>query len=263
MALQWQRAPIEILPEAFALALFCAFVISLLVTRSLDDGPLIAIALLLIGAAFYANRNVAVAVIAVSIPFAHHIGCAIQKYFHASYYRHAVAPRATVLAALALVLAITGGLFSNQLPTWEKVPRRAVDFMKARGLYGNILNNFDWGEYLIWHVQPQSRVFVDGRYELVYPDSVLGEYLAFLYAWPGGEKLLERYPHDFVLAKLGTGAYHVALRDAHWDLIYRDSISALFARSKTADSQTATRPGGRPEVALPPVTPDGAGSLFP
>jgi hypothetical protein len=108
--------------------------------------------------------------------------------------------------------------------------------MKANRLHGNILNSLDWGEYLIWHVTPQSRVFIDGRYYLVYPDGVLRDYLAFLFGWRGGEKLLESYPHDFVLVAPQSGACRFTEADPHWKVIYRDSTSVLFARSSTAIS---------------------------
>src|SRR5205814_2424 len=78
---------------------------------------------------------------------------------------------------------------------------------------------------------PESRVFIDTRCELVYPDWLLNEYLAFLYGRTGGERLLDRYSHDFVLAQVGTGAYRLTVGDSRWKLVYHDSISALFARS--------------------------------
>jgi hypothetical protein len=140
------------------------------------------------------------------------------------------------------------------------VPRGAVDFMKKHGLHGNILNNFDWGEYLVWHLAPGSRVFVDGRCELVYPDSVLTEYLNFLYGRAGGERLLDRYPHNFVLAKPGSGAYRIVSADKRWQEIYHDSISALFARPGSYDNaQTVQRPGPAQRTAAG----DGIGLTFP
>ncbi len=250
---QWHGSPIQVLPGAIALALFAGYVASLVVAPALDDAALTAPALLLIAAAFYANRNVALALIALSIPFAHHIGLALGKHAPSAHDQDSAGPKPGLVAVMALALALADGIFSNHLETWEQVPRGAVDFMKARGLHGNILNNFDWGEYLIWYSEPQSRVFVDGRYELVYPDALLLEYLKFLYGLPGGEKLLDRYPHDFVLAKLQTGAYRLVSADSRWRLIYRDSFSALFARS-------SVRPPDHAEV---PVSPDVPSSSFP
>jgi hypothetical protein len=103
--------------------------------------------------------------------------------------------------------------------------------MKKHRLSGNILNDLGWGAYLVWHEAPQSRIFVDGRCELVYPDSLLREYLGFFYGWPEGGKVLDRYPHDFVLVKPGTGAYRIVAADPRWRLIYSDAVAVLFAKA--------------------------------
>ncbi len=143
-------------------------------------------------------------------------------------------PGAAFVALAALVLALKMGEFSNRLKTWDEVPVGAVAFMKAHGLRGNILNNYNWGSYLIWHGMGQSKVFVDGRCELVYPDSLLGEYFRFLNAIPGGKALLDRYPHDFVLLSPANGAYRTVASDPRWKLIYRDPVAVLFARRSSA-----------------------------
>jgi hypothetical protein len=114
--------------------------------------------------------------------------------------------------------------------------------MNRHGLHGNVLNNFDWGEYLVWHLAPHSRIFIDGRCELVYPDRLMAEYLTFFYDLPGGEKLLLRYPHDFALVKVKTGAYRVMSADPGWKKIYQDSVSALFARWTSFDGTLTSGP---------------------
>jgi hypothetical protein len=232
----WRAGDPQVIQFALPLALFGGFAASLLLAPVLDDAPLVAIALLFMVGAFYAERNVPLAIIAMSIPLAHHIGLALSR-LAPSFCDHRsmrTNPSAALLAAFCLTLALAGGLFSNRLKTWAQVPSGAVEFMKANGLHGNILNSLDWGEYLIWHVTPESRVFIDGRYYLVYPDVVLRDYLAFLFGWPGGEKLLERYPHDFVLVAPESGGCRFTAADPRWKLIYRDSTSVLFARSSTA-----------------------------
>ena len=71
--------------------------------------------------------------------------------------------------------------------------------MKENRLSGNIMTDFGWGEYVIWHMAPASKVFIDGRYDTVYPASVIDDYLAFNYGEAGAKDFLTRYPHDFVL----------------------------------------------------------------
>jgi hypothetical protein len=213
--------------------LFAAFMGSLFAAPAMDDAALVAVALVLIVAAFYANRNVALAVIALTIPLARHLGLVLQRHGFAGHGHDPApaGPNPIFVMLAAAIFALAGGEFSNQLKTWEPVPSGAVAFMNKHGLRGNILNNIDWGEYLIWHGYPQSRVFIDGRYELVYPDSLIREYLGFHFGVPGGEKVLDGYPNDFVLIKPGTGAYRLVAADSRWRLIYRDSVAALFGKA--------------------------------
>jgi hypothetical protein len=103
--------------------------------------------------------------------------------------------------------------------------------MQRNGLHGNILNQYEWGEYLIWHVGNDSRVFIDGRCELVYPDKLIRQYAIFFYGLEGAQNVLDTYPHDFVLIGPHTRAYDVVRQDVRWHLLYSDATAALFARA--------------------------------
>ncbi len=54
----------------------------------------------------------------------------------------------------------------------EKYPVAAVDFLMAQGLTGNLDCGFTWGEYCLFRLFPQCRVFCDGRYETAYPPQI-------------------------------------------------------------------------------------------
>lgn len=45
-------------------------------------------------------------------------------------------------------------------------PQKAVDFMIAQGIHGNMFNDFNSGSYLIGRMSPQVKVFIDGRTEV-------------------------------------------------------------------------------------------------
>ena len=55
-----------------AMGLFGAFLYSIVMTPTLDDAPIMAVAIVFMGAGFYMVRNLALGVIAVAIPLAHH-----------------------------------------------------------------------------------------------------------------------------------------------------------------------------------------------
>jgi hypothetical protein len=247
----WHQSPLREMQFVIPLALFGAFLFSLVGAPDTQDASLAAVALIFIAAAIYSSRNVPLAVVALSIPLAHHVTLLRQakRKPDPNSDRATASRKLNVIFPLeaALILAILGGEFSNHLRTWNPVPSGAVQYMKRHRLHGNILNKLSWGAYLVWHGGPADRVFVDGRCEVVYSDSVLQEYMAFIYQWPGASALLDRYPHDFVLVTPGGGPYRTVADDRRWKLIYRDSVAALFAKAGTAVSpQIDAHPGSSP-----------------
>jgi hypothetical protein len=142
-----------------------------------------------------------------------------------------------LVGAIAFLMALSTGLFSGRLSGGHPQPHGAVEFMQARGLRGNVLGDFAWGEYLIFHLAPESRVFVDSRYDMVYPQGVLADYLDFFFVRPRAAAVLDAYPHDFVLIPPTAAARALMERRADWKLIYSDPSALLFARAGSAAAQ--------------------------
>jgi hypothetical protein len=227
----------------FALALIGALIVSVCLTPRDCDQPLIAIAAVMSIGSFVAIRNVPLAVIACVAPTTRHMG--LLKFTASSREigrSRLFSGRNRWLATmLALGLAVgTGRLFSSRLTPYVPCPSGAVAFMKERGLHGNILNEFGWGDYLIWHMTPASKVFMDGRYDSVYPPEVIEDYFNFSANAASARKVLLSYPHDFVLIPPRLPAYSFMVKTPGWKLIYQDQNSALFART---DSAAAKLPG--------------------
>ncbi len=232
----------------FALSLIAASAISFAVTPHGGDLPVAAVAAMMSAGAFAATRNIALAAIAIAPVLCRHAGLIVIARGHA----RGGAPDTTktasrrgwvnefVLLAAAVYFAFYTALFSRRLPDAVPAPSGAVSFMSRHRLSGNILDQFTWGQYLIWHCAPASKVFIDSRYDLAYPLGVVRDYIMFIYGDAGAERVLARYPHDFVLLNTDCRGYGVMLRDKAWTLIYRDPVCALFAR---ADSPAARIPG--------------------
>lgn len=223
--------------------LFAALTISIVMAPPLDDAALILVAAFFAAGAFYAVRNMALAVIAVAIPLTRHAGLVAIKRS-----RREDAPEAdrgfnpALAVSLAVLLALLGGLFSTRLKAGFKCPAAAVSFMKQHRLHGNILCDFSWGEYLLWHMTPQSKVFIDGRWELVYPHNVMREYIRFDGGTADAKAVLKEYPHDFVLIPPTSRAYRIVFEDPQWKIVYRDPVAVLFARSSSPAAQTPNNP---------------------
>jgi len=110
---------------------------------------------------------------------------------------------------IMIVLVYYSYLIGNQNPLSLNVPAKldpkakssiyypvgAVDYIKEKKLKGNLLGEFNWGEYLIWNLYPQCKISLDGRYETVYPKVVCKEYFDFIDGRPTWRKFIEKYGH--------------------------------------------------------------------
>jgi hypothetical protein len=141
------------------------------------------------------------------------------------------------------------GLLSPRIPAAMDYPVGAIAFMRAHRLQGNVLARFEWGQYVIFQLGPPSRIFVDGRVDLVYPPDVIEEYLDFFAGRPHGARILEDYRNDYVLMPSGSPADATMKSRTDWRPIYRDSVAVLFA---PANSTAAYIPGLPIIASAPP-----------
>lgn len=249
MRAQWDSAPSGVVLYLAVIAMAAGLVAALAAAPSTDDLPLVAVAAMMALAALLSERNLALAAMALGGPLARHLAVLRAR-------RGAAEPRAApwsgashfATLAVTCAMAVSGGLFSRRLAPDRAYPRAALGFMNAHGLHGNVLGEFGWGEYLIWHAAPQDKVFIDGRYDTVYPFKVIGDYLEFYFDQPGAGAILESYPHDFVLIGTSAPARHLMERRPDWKLLYRDADALLYARA----SAPAARLPGLPATASAP-----------
>ncbi|HJU10970.1 MAG TPA: hypothetical protein VJ728_08835, partial [Candidatus Binataceae bacterium] len=182
-----------------------------------NDFPLLLIAFAMSMAALKCVRNVPFAALACVIPAVRHLGLLLDGGNLSSSMKTLLRQSGWFIAGAALLLT-RREIFSTRLPSHEIYPRAAVNFMLQEHLHGNILNDFGWGEYLIWHL-PNSKVFIDSRYDMVYPPSVIEDYLTFRFQPLRMAQVLRAYPHDFILIPAGSEANKSLIRVPGWRLI--------------------------------------------
>jgi hypothetical protein len=233
-----------------ALAIMAGLLVTFALTPRADDLALFAIAMLMTVGALYAVRNTALAVIACCIPLCRHADLLIDRLRslrNAGTARPVWIWRAlhAALAVLAVALAIRTGLLSKKLPAVEAKPVGALAFIQGHDLEGDVLCEFGWADYLLFHDAAHTKIFIESIFEAYYPPQLQSDFAAVYYAQPAAARVLDAYPNDFVLMPNGSSAYTLMMAQAGWRLIYRDPISALFARS----GSPATRLAGVPDLA--------------
>jgi hypothetical protein len=233
MAQQWHESPGTAINYALVIALPLALAVCFAIRPRGDDLPLVAIAALMALGAWLSVRNMALVVIVTVAPLCRHAGLVLERRRFGD--PSAVEPRQPfneiLVGALALLIVLQTGLFSRSLTVQFGIPRGAVDFMQARGLRGNLLCDFSWGDYLIWRMSPGSKVFIDGRYDFAYPMPVIRDYFDFKFDSPRAAAVLDAYPHDYVLMTPVSPVRELMERRPDWKLIYSDPNALLFARA--------------------------------
>jgi hypothetical protein len=252
MLAQWHSAPSGVVLYLAVIAMVVALAVVLVAAPHADDLPLVAVAAMMALATILSVRNMALAAMAVSGPLARHLAMLRARYAGPSAASWRPASHLAMLV-LACAMALGGGLFSSRLARDRAYPSAALAFMNERGLHGNVLCEFGWGEYLIWHAAPEDKVFIDGRYDTIYPFKVIGDYLEFYFDQPGAGAVLDSYPHEIVLIGAHAPARRLMERRRDWKLLYHDDDALLYAR---ANSPAANLKGipieGRPGPNLFP-----------
>ena len=116
----------------------------------------------------------------------------------------------------------------------QHFPVGAVAYLQAHphSAAGPLFNLYDWGGYLIWKLNPQTLVFIDGRADL-YGESLMRQF-ADTYDLKGNwQEPLQRWRIRTILVNPDS-ALAVALRHAPgWEVGYSDSQAVVLERSAT------------------------------
>jgi len=221
---------------------FAAAVVSVVLKPKGADAPLVAVGAVMLAAAFAAVRNIPIAAIAIAPVFANHLGLLARPRQLTAAAPAASAramPRAgrlameILIAVVAIGFARHSGILSPGIDTTDN-PADAVNFMNSHRLTGNVLADYAWGQFVIWHGAAGTKVFIDSRYDLAYPPAVVRDYLELVNNMAGGSHTLAAYPHDFVLVKRDAAAVKLMDSRRDWRLIYSDDTARLYARANSA-----------------------------
>lgn len=118
-------------------------------------------------------------------------------------------------------------------------PVGAVTYLRECGIGGNAAVPLDWGGYVLWHLSPDVRVSLDGRFATVYPVRAVRDNFDF-FAGERVEGFLRRYETDLVFAP--TGSPLDLSRVPGWHPIFRDDTCVLWARTPILEKARSCPP---------------------
>jgi hypothetical protein len=136
-------------------------------------------------------------------------------------------PRPVIVGVGAGLVAIVAVSVATApfAPDESRYPTAARAALAATS--GNLLNEYDWGGYLIWRV-PERPVFVDGRLFPFLPD-VFTEYEEMVFVRPGWRDQLDRHAIAQVLLRPDRPLV-TALRELGWTIVAEDATAVVLQR---------------------------------
>jgi len=142
-------------------------------------------------------------------------------------------------------------------PFYFAYPARAVALLKQSGVRGNMAVPFDWGEYVLWQLEPRVKVSIDGRRETVYSDETYRQSRDFEQGTGAWDALLKTSNTDLVLAPIGSPTANLLSKTAGWVPLYHDTFCLLFMREGFPGLSEIV------ESPIPSLPDNGVGLCFP
>ena len=121
--------------------------------------------------------------------------------------------------------------FATHERNYESIrnPVAAVEFLQAKGLPGPIYNRYGWGGYLIYHLYPSYRVYIDGRAD-VYGDAFFAESVKIYDGLDDGKNSFDRYGIKTVFIAPDAALATRLKADSNWQMVYQDDQAIIFTR---------------------------------
>lgn len=135
-----------------------------------------------------------------------------------------------ILSVLLVCSAVASGVVHYEFNPATK-PITAVRFLQKVSLQGNMFNNDEFGDYLIYSSWPRYKVFFDGRSDM-YGSGRLKEYMKIRSFEVGWEKILDKYGITWIFIEANAPLTRFLRERDDWELIYQDTVASIFVKTE-------------------------------
>jgi hypothetical protein len=108
-------------------------------------------------------------------------------------------------------------------------PIGAVEWIKLNRPEGNMYNYYAWGGYLIYHLYPEYKVYIDGRSDL-HGDLLMREYVDTYSGTAGWQDIFKARNINMVIIEPESLLAEQMRQTTGWEIAYEDTESILFIR---------------------------------
>jgi len=130
-----------------------------------------------------------------------------------------------------LIVVSAAVLLTGKVPVRleeKNFPVQAVEYMRKHPLRGNLFHHYNWGGYLIWHLWPEQKVFIDGRNEVHGLRFLEDHYLELLNAGPSWKTVLKKYNIRQILLPRKEPLIQMIKESGEWENRFEDDRAVLF-----------------------------------
>jgi hypothetical protein len=113
------------------------------------------------------------------------------------------------------------------------VPLKAIRLIQQLGIKGNLVTDYGWAQFVIWHLYPETKIAFDGRYRTVYPPQLEREFIEFQIAHvlkPETTPILDAYQTEIALISTVRGPCAYLDGRDDWVRLYQDEQVSLYLR---------------------------------
>lgn len=133
------------------------------------------------------------------------------------------------VAIIVVMVAMTMGKIEYRFD--EKIkPMAAIEFLKRERITGNMFNNDEFGDCLIYSAYPVYKVFFDGRADMYGVDR-LKEYRKITNFDQGWENIIAKYRITWIFYDANSALSRYLLINKDWKLIYADKLANIFVKN--------------------------------
>jgi hypothetical protein len=154
----------------------------------------------------------------------------------------------TAVLAVLLVAGLAAAGKTEFRFDGTKKPVEAVEFLESEYIPGNMFNNDEFGDYLIYAAYPRYRVFFDGRSDMHGEDRAK-EYKKVITLGAGWEEVFEKYDIGWVFFDADSILSRSLREKERWRLIYADSVANIFVKDSPEYQDLIARHGNVKPVA--------------
>ena len=134
----------------------------------------------------------------------------------------------SISAVLILAILVNMGYLKYGFDS-ERHPVDAVEFLKKEKINGNMYNNDEFGDYLIYKAYPDYKVFFDGRNDM-YGEEHHKKYIKVFKLENNWEDVIEEYEIKWIFFNADSLLSRYLNEKKDWHLIYADKIAHIYVK---------------------------------